>query len=99
MFGTLAEAITRTSPDICIHLISDRTNEIANLEDAPSRYVSRVYTQAREVEAAYATWKDLLKDGKVEEAREFREDNADAVKKYGVVERIKKRESELSARA
>lgn len=34
MFGTLAEAITRTSPDICIHLISDRTNEIANLEDA-----------------------------------------------------------------
>jgi hypothetical protein len=71
---------------------------VANLEDAPSRYVSQMYAQAREVEAAYATWKDLLKDGKVEEAKEFREDNADAIKKYGVVERIKKRESELSAR-
>jgi hypothetical protein len=71
---------------------------VANLEDAPSRYVSQMYAQAREVEAAYTTWKDLLKDGKVGEANAFREDNADAIKKYGVVERIKKRESELSAR-
>ncbi len=62
---------------------------LSKLEDAPSRYVSHVYDQAKAMDEAYATWQALRKEGKTEEAREFREDNADSIKGYRNVEAVK----------
>ena len=41
------------------------------------------------MDEAYATWQALRKEGKTEEAREFREDNADSIKGYRNVEAVK----------
>ena len=71
----------------------------SDLRDAPSRYVSQMYEQAREIEKAYGTWKMLLREGKVDEAREFRADNAELLNEHKQVERVKKAESALNQRA
>ena len=71
----------------------------ADLRDAPSRYVSQMYDQAKEIEKAYGTWKMLVREGKVEEAREFRADNAELLNEHKQVERVKKAESALNQRA
>ena len=62
---------------------------ISSLDGAPSRYVSHVYDQAKEMEQAYGTWAALRKEGKVEEAREFKESNDKLIKGYRNVESIK----------
>ena len=71
----------------------------SDLRDAPSRYVSQMYEQAKEIEKAYGTWKMLLREGKIDEAREFREDNAELLNQHKQVERVKKAESALNQRA
>jgi hypothetical protein len=69
---------------------------ISGLQDAPSRYVSQMYEQAKEIEQAYGTWHELVKQGKVEEAAAFRQDNQAELAKYGQVERVKRGESFLN---
>ena len=69
---------------------------ISDLRDAPSRYVSQMYEQADTIEKAYATWKQLVKEGKTEEAREFREDNIEDIGKYRLVPRAKLAEAKLN---
>ena len=71
---------------------------VSDLRDAPSRYVSQMYEQASEIERAYGTYKALLKEGKVDEAKEFAADNRDPLKKYRSVEHVKKSESKLNER-
>ena len=63
-----------------------------------SRYVSMLYRQAEELERAYATYRQLLKDGKREEAANYASDNADKLKRYKQVERVKKTETLLNSR-
>ena len=62
---------------------------LSKLEDAPSRYVSHVYEQAKAMDEAYATWQSLRKEGKTEDAREFKEDHADSIQGYRHVEAVK----------
>ncbi len=62
---------------------------IRDLDGAPSRYVSHVYDQARVIEQAYGTWRTLQKQGKVEEAMEFRAAKDHEIKAYRNVEAIK----------
>ena len=69
-----------------------------NWNSAGSRYVTQVYEQAKELEQAHATWKRLLKDGKIEEATAYREDHADELRRYKQVESVKKVESNLNER-
>jgi hypothetical protein len=71
---------------------------IADTESASSRYVTQMYEQAKEIEQAYGTWRSLLKTGRTEEAREFKEENIDYLKKYHLTQRIKRRESILNER-
>ena len=71
---------------------------VSDLRDAPSRYVSQMYAQAREIEQAYGTWKSLQKEGKTQEAAEFAQDNRDKLAKYRMVEHIKKQESSANQR-
>ncbi len=71
---------------------------VQETDSAGSRYVTQVYEQAKELEQAHATWKHLLKDGKVEEATAYREDHADELRRYKQVEAVKKIESNLNDR-
>ena len=50
---------------------------VASTDSSGSRYISAVYDQAKELEQAYGTYRDLIKRGKKEEAAEYREDNAE----------------------
>lgn len=71
---------------------------VSSLDGAQSRYVSQMYQQARELEEAYGTWRRLQKEGKTEEAKEYREDNKDKLAKYRRVENIKKQASQINER-
>ncbi|MGE4340930.1 MAG: LPD38 domain-containing protein, partial [Pigmentiphaga sp.] len=70
----------------------------SKLDGAHSRYVSQMYDQAREIEQAYGTWRNLLKTGKIEEAAEYRDDNADKLGRYKLVEKIKGASSKINER-
>ena len=62
---------------------------ISQLADSPSKYVSKVYEQAKVMEEAYGTWRQLRKEGKLEEAQEFKAANDDKIKGYRNVEAVK----------
>jgi hypothetical protein len=71
---------------------------LSDLRDAPSRYVSSMYEQAKELEQAYGTHRMLIKAGKTEEAAEFKEDYADQLGRYKSVENVKQAAAKLNAR-
>ena len=73
-------------------------NMASDLRDAPSRYVSQIYTQAKEIEQAYGTYRALLKEGKTQEAQEFATENREDLMKYRRIEAVKKQESQLNER-
>lgn len=77
---------TRPAPDIWKTVTGGM---LTKLDDAPSRYVSQVYTQARVMEEAYGTWRALQKEGKSVEAAEFQASNAESIQAYRNVEAIK----------
>ena len=70
----------------------------SQLEDAPSRYVSSVYEQAKELEQAYGTWRALQKSGKPEEAAAFFSDNYEEIARYRSVMQVKTQEGKLNER-
>ena len=71
---------------------------VASTDDAPSRYVSQMYEQAKEIEEAYGTWRALLKQGKREEAKEFFEDNKAAIVKHGRIGDMKQAQAQINER-
>jgi hypothetical protein len=71
---------------------------VSGLDDAPSRYVSQMYEQAREIEQAYGTWRSLQKEGKTEDAMEFFADNKGDLIKYRGIERVKRAEAKFNER-
>jgi hypothetical protein len=71
---------------------------VASLEGAPSKYVSKVYEQAKEIEQAYGTWRALQKQGKTDEAQEYRAANEDKIQKYRNVEAVKGALSKINQR-
>lgn len=70
---------------------------VSDLRDAPSRYVSQMYTQAKEIEQSYATWQALHKEGKNEEAATFLADHKTDIVQYRNIEQIKRREGQINA--
>ena len=71
---------------------------VADVDSGSSRYVSQMYDQAKELETAYSTWRSLKKDGKREEAAEYKKDNLDAISKRARVADAKERVSEQNKR-
>jgi len=71
---------------------------VSDIDSSSSRYVSQMYEQAKELEQAYGTWHQLRKEGKIEEANEYRTDHAADLRKYHSIEGIKKAESKLNER-
>lgn len=62
-----------------------------------SRYLTLLYDQASELEQAYGTYRQLLKDGKLEDANDYYESNADKLKRYKFVNSVKSMETKLNA--
>lgn len=71
---------------------------VSDIDSSSSRYVSQMYEQAKELEQAYGTWRQLRKEGKIEDAAEYRADHAAELRKYHAIEGIKKAESKLNER-
>ena len=61
-----------------------------------SRYLSHLYDQAAELETVYSTYRQLLKDGKREDAIEYASDNADELRRYKSVDAIKKVQTKMN---
>jgi hypothetical protein len=69
---------------------------VADLREAPSRYVSQVYEQAKEIEQAYATYRELLKQGAQEEASSFLTENSAAIHSKKMMQHVKTRLSKIN---
>ena len=61
-----------------------------------SRYLTMVYDQAHELEQAHATHRQMIKEGKIDDAREYAEDNAEKLKRYRMVEQVKRTEAKFN---
>lgn len=62
---------------------------VAELDSASSRYVTQMYDQLAEVEKAYNTWRHLVKAGRYEDARTYREENAKDIARYKEIKPVK----------
>jgi len=69
---------------------------ISDLSGAPSKYVSQMYDQAREIEQAYGTWRALQNEGKSQQAAAFAESAREDLHQYRNVERVKRGEAVLN---
>lgn len=82
--------VDKAAPD---HWKTLTGNMASDLRDAPSRYVSQMYEQAKEIERAYGTWRELQKQGKTQEAQEFRSEHLKELNQYHHVEAVKRQEA------
>ena len=71
-------------------------NMAYSLPSDQSRYVSQMYDQAKVLEQAYATWRQLQKDRKPEEAREFLEANREKLIRYKQVAGVKRNQAKFN---
>lgn len=69
---------------------------LKSLPEDQSKYVSFMYEQAKVIDQAYATHRQLVKDGKVQEAQEFAAENKDLLARYRMIEAVKKSESDIN---
>jgi hypothetical protein len=71
---------------------------ITSLPEEQSRYVSRMYEQAQQIEQTFGTYRQLLKEGKTADAADFLKANREDIAKHKLVEGIKRGESRLNER-
>lgn len=73
-------------------------NFVETLPTGSSRYLSELYSQAAEIEQAYASYRDALKRGDREGALEIRSQERDKIALYPMIEKVKRRESAINER-
>lgn len=73
-------------------------NFVETLPSGSSRYVTQFYQQAKEIEEAYATYKDMVKKGDVQDAAEFMEENRDKIGQYHQVNKVRADMSDINQR-
>ena len=72
---------------------------VANVnEETGSRYVTKFYNDLKQIEEAYASYRDAIKRGDVEGAKEIMEDEGDKISQHKKAEAIKKRLTEIGQR-
>jgi len=69
---------------------------VRNDPNPSSRYIDLLYKQGKDIEQAYASYRDLLNRGHAAEAKEFFEDNRDQIQKHGIVSAVMKLEGNLN---
>ncbi len=71
---------------------------VADVQSGSSRYVSQLYAQAAEIEQAFATHRQLMKEGKRADAKEFATEHKELLGQYRSVEAIKRQLSAMNER-
>jgi hypothetical protein len=81
---------------------------VSELDSAGSRYVTQMYQQSKEIEAAYGTWRDMqkqagrmqgaAKESAIQEAAEYRKDHLGEIRRHGQMESAKRHISGLNER-
>jgi hypothetical protein len=67
----------------------------SQLEGAPSRYVSAMYEEAKQLERVYGTWRQLMAQGNVQAAAEYRADHQEELARYPLVEGVKRAQNAI----
>jgi len=80
-------------PDLQLREVFLVGNFVESLPSNSSRYVQQLYEQAREVEQAYASYRERLKLGDMEGAKAILADEAETLRKRPAVERLMRAES------
>lgn len=73
-------------------------NFVETLPTGSSRYVTAMYEQAKEIEEAYASWRNYLKMGDAEKAAEIFEDEKDKISRYRAAQRAKAEMTRINAK-
>lgn len=73
-------------------------NFVESLPSGSSRYVTRLYDQAKEIEQAYSSYHNALKLHDSKKASSILANESDKIRKYQSVEAVKRMESQLSTR-
>jgi hypothetical protein len=66
------------------------------LEDGPSRYVTAIYNQLKEVESAYATFNELDRRGRFDEADAYLEKNLEKIDRYEILSEVRQEMTEIN---
>jgi hypothetical protein len=61
-----------------------------------SRYVDMLYSTAQDIEQSYASYRNAIKNGDIEKARQIMKDDGTEIAKYHLVESLKKNESKIN---
>lgn len=61
-----------------------------------SRYVDMLYSSAQDIEQSYASYRNAIKNGDIEKARQIMKDEGSQIAKYHLVESLKKNESKIN---
>lgn len=83
-------------PDMKLRDVFVLGNFAETLPANQSRYVTQLYQQAVAIEQAYASYNDARKRGDLELAAEIKEDEADKLRKHHLVEKAKRRLSDIN---
>jgi hypothetical protein len=71
-------------------------NFVQTLPTGSSRYVTQMYEQAKEIEEAYASYRNALKIGDRDRAAEIRAEDGDKIRQYKRSNAIKKQMSNIN---
>ena len=72
-------------------------NFVETLPTGSSRYLTQMYNDAKKIEEAYGSYRDAVKRGDVEKAKDILSDEREKIGKFHLVEAVKRRESSLNA--
>lgn len=68
----------------------------AEVDSGSSYFVSALYNQAEIVEQAYSTWRQMLKEGRREEAADYLKANREDIRRYQTFEKVKAAETKYN---
>lgn len=71
------------------------SNFASELPENSSRYVDMLYRTAQDIEQTYASYRNAIKNGDIEKARELQRDEGEKIAKYHLVESLKKNEAKI----
>lgn len=61
-----------------------------------SRYVDMLYSTSQDIEQSYASYRNAIKNGDIDKARQIMKDEGQQIAKYHLVESLKKNESKIN---
>lgn len=97
MGDTVARALTSAPARPGEDRLAYWTGGIVSSEPrSSSRYVNMLYEQGEAIEKAYATYHDMLSQGRAAEAQEFFKANKDEIQKHGMVSGLMRLEGNLN---